>query len=89
MPIFAASLPSVGLSSRLTLGVDSSTAVTGPSFWTMLDELALLSGILELLATGADEVHAASSALTAITAASTPTARTGIQDNAGGFIFML
>jgi hypothetical protein len=51
----------------------------------MLDELALRSGILELLVTGADAVHAASSALIA----SVPTTRTGIQDNAGSFIFML
>jgi len=55
----------------------------------MLDALAPLSGILELPATGADEVHAVSSALIASTVVDTPTARAGIQDNAGGFMFML
>jgi hypothetical protein len=51
----------------------------------MLDELALRSDILELLATGTDAVHAASSALIA----SAPKTRTGIQDNAGVFMFIL
>ncbi|MEK7206993.1 MAG: hypothetical protein AAB134_03830 [Pseudomonadota bacterium] len=48
----------------------------------MLDELALRSGIFELPATGADEVHAASSVLIA-------SAHTGIQDNVRVFMFML
>jgi len=55
----------------------------------MLDELALRSGILELLATGADAVHAASSALTTNTIAGTPMPRAGVQGNAGVFMFML